>query len=134
MEERYEVLKEKCETFMDKFVNLKIIDHKNNISLSCYDCCDLLNHQDKRINTLENIKAVEFVNSIKDYEGQITKLKESQKQLAINELEKLKDFMFKQVSLSSISEEITFVTWLCENYLDNQIKSLRGVKDESICC
>lgn len=81
--ERYEVVKEKCETIMDKFVNLKIIDHKNNISLTCGDCCDLLNHQDKQINTLENIKAVEFVNSIKDYEGQIMKLKESQNNLLL---------------------------------------------------
>lgn len=78
--------------------------------LNAYVACVILNEQDKRIKELEE-------------ENQ--QLKQSQKQIAIDELEKLKDTMFKEAHLS---EEITFVEWLYDNYLDNQIKQLKEGK------
>lgn len=68
-----------------------------------------------------------FVNSIKDYEGQITKLKESQKQLAISEL--LKVYQIVKYYNSEVNKFGNYINTLnIEQYINDQIKALKGEK------
>lgn len=90
----------------------KIINGEQNVTVCDIDdpdrAVDLLNQQDKEIKKLR---------------AENQQLKQSQKQLAVEELEKIKDVMSKE---AHYSEELTFVEYLYENYLDKQIKSLKG--------
>lgn len=89
---------------------------------------NLLNQQDKyvkdleaRTEKLENTKVIEIVEAIKGYEQQIWQLKQSQKKLAIEELEKVKEkFGYKHNTQLVVSSR-----YLCD-FIDNQIKELKG--------
>ena len=75
--------------------------------LNAYVACVMLNEQDKRIKELEE-------------ENQ--QLKQSQKQLAIKELEKLKENAWQ--SATDISQLIDYTE--LAKIIDNQIKELKG--------
>lgn len=67
--------------------------------MNVYDIVDLLNQQDK----------------------EIQQLKQSQKQLAISELEKVKDILWASQDIGNLIDNDMFL-----GKLDNQIKSLKG--------
>lgn len=78
--------------------------------LGAYVACVILNEQDKRIKELEE-------------ENQ--QLKQSQKQLAIEELEKLLK-LIKKEEFPTISDGWFIKTIKLVDYIDNQIKELKG--------
>lgn len=89
IEESYEWIRDTETGNQPLYYDLKTVAH-------------LLNQQDKYIKELEahteeleNIKAIQIVDAIKGYENQIRNLKQEQKQLAVEELEKLKDFFLE---------------------------------------
>lgn len=94
---------------------------------------DLLNQQDKRIKELElllNADKKIKTNSIKGFEklkAEIKQLKQSQKKLAIEKLETLKNsLIIFQQAYSDTSLTINFV----EQIINNQIKELGGGENE----
>ena len=103
--ERYEVISPNLNGYA------YIHDFKTDDVLNTYDSCDLLNQQDKRIKELEQ-------------ENQ--QLKQSQKQLAIEELEKLREYI---VLNDEYDEEIgcnIIKTFDLIEDLADKIKSLKG--------
>lgn len=80
---------------------------------------DLLNYQDRRIKELEEaLKKANTNNYLTDYylvEKENQQLKQGQKQLAIEELEKLKEVVESKTLLAEC--------------IDNQIKSLKGEEE-----
>ena len=122
--ERYELFGEHCIKDNDVNARCQLLD--------AYVACVILNEQDKRIKELELLlkadKKIE-TNSLNGFEKlrkENKELKQSQKQLAISELEKI-------YNLFEPYENSQKDTILCANngisfvdYLENQIKSLKG--------
>lgn len=103
--ERYEVMSPSLNGYA------YIHDFKTDDVLNTYDSCDLLNQQDARI---------------KEFEKENQQLKQSQKQLAIEELEKLKEYI---VLNDEYDEEIgcnIIKTFDLIEDLADKIKSLKG--------
>lgn len=112
MEERYEVMTPSLNGYA------YIQDLKTDNVLNTYDSCNLLNQQDKELSKLRA--------SYQQVKEENDQLKQSQRQLAVEELEKIKKFCdekyfnpggyrLKVVSLDQI-----------EDFLDDQIKELKG--------
>ena len=100
-----------------------------------FDICSLLNKQDQQIADLE-AKLAEYQN---DRVGDANiKLKQSQNQTAIRELEKVKRFLLEKIAekqscfdSGNYNDFADGVKTICELILisiDNQIKSLKGEK------
>ena len=122
--ERFELFREHCIKDNNPDARPQLLD--------AYVACVILNEQDKKIKAKEkeaNTYAKEIVfldNKIKLLERENQQLKQSQKQLAISELEKI-------YNLFEPYENSQKDTILCANngisfvdYLENQIKSLKG--------
>lgn len=113
--------------------------NKYNTEITLKDLSDLLNQQDKHIKELEGqLKQLKFdcamyksanhlINEVGiDKAREIMfqseqKLKQSQKQLAISELEKVKYINFNHFVFYKLSPNQAIVKWI-----DNQIKNLKG--------
>ena len=132
--ERYEVISPSLNGYA------YIHDFKTDNVLNTYDSCDLLNQQNKRIKELEEelddakrdyIPKLEFglqrANKMcRDAEKENQQLKQSQKQLAIEELEKLREYI---VLNDEYDEEIgcnIIKTFDLIEDLADKIKSLKG--------
>lgn len=135
--ERYELNDNDC--IIDNEEDVAICDVCD-VSESPKTLVDLLNQQDKRIKELEEelddakrdyIPKLEFglqrANKMgRDAEKENQQLKQSQKQLAISELEKIYNLFepyenYQKDTILCANNGISFV-----DYLENQIKSLKG--------
>lgn len=115
--------KERYEIYKDSRENSYICDTSKNVDYKTYqEFVNLLNQQDKRIKELESENKVgEFWHSA--YRGK--QLKQSQKQLAISELEKMRHEIPFLAGLTQ--SETFFVNYnQLRYYIDNQIKELKG--------
>ena len=106
--------------------------------VNLYDCVDLLNQQDKEIKKIkkelskyksyktidERIRDLE--NLYSDYKKENLQLKQSQKQLAIEVLEKFKSELVNKTSPIQLS----YTDYVKQVYdkINNQIKELKGEK------
>ena len=107
--ERYEVMSPSLNGYA------YIHDFKTDNVLNTYDSCDLLNQQSKRIKELEK-------------ENQ--QLKQSQKQLAIDELEKVKNYMITDEKDMFGANYLMNSVYVLE-FIDNQINELKEeIKNE----
>lgn len=104
------------------------IDTENDRDMDMDTVCSLLNKQNKRIKELELLlkadKKIE-TNSLNGFEKlrqENRQLKQSQKQLAISELEKLKENAWQ--SATDISQLLDYTE--LDKIIDSQIKSLKG--------
>lgn len=140
----------------ERFINLhylydliEVYDNKLNSKrlMGIRECFDLLNQQDKRIKELESENNVgEFWHSAyqgkqleydqiymelrKSYEEN-QQLKQSQKQLAISELEKVKNYFDDSDDDNyDESEGLVITNRSVVEYIDNQIKKLKGGKND----
>lgn len=134
--------KERYEIYKDSRENSYICDTSKNVDYKTYqEFVNLLNQQDKRIKELESENKVgEFWHSAYrgkqlDYDkvyaelrqsyNEIQQLKQSQKQLAISELEKMRHEIPFLAGLTQ--SETFFVNYnQLRYYIDNQIKELKG--------
>ena len=115
IEESYEWIRDTETVNQPLYYDLKTVAH-------------LLNQQDKRIKELELLlkadKKIE-TNSLNGFEKlrqENRQLKQSQKQLAISELEKLKENAWQ--SATDISQLLDYTE--LDKIIDSQIKSLKG--------
>ena len=96
--------------------------------LDAYVACVILNEQDKKIKEKEK-EANTYAKEIAFLDNKIKQLKQSQKQLAISELEKLKDFFLEPYEDEKMGTEFLITTKntgkIAEFVLD-RIKSLKG--------
>lgn len=122
--ERFELFGEHCIKDNDKNARCQLLD--------TYKACVILNEQDKRIKELElllNADKKIKTNSIKGFEklkAEIKQLKQSQKQLATSELEKIRQLI---VSNDEYDEEIgcnIIKTFDLLEDIMNRIKELKG--------
>ena len=131
--ERYELVEEDF--------SYAIVDNEEHKTYQqdCFDfgnICDLLNQQDKRIKELEeeleNYKLCRCVDcstecekgletSINELEKENQQLKQSQKHLAIEQLEKVEEILWNSQDIGNVIDNDKFLEKL--NYL---IKSLKG--------
>lgn len=88
----------------------------------------------EHIEHIENIKAIEFIDAIQNYEQQIREFKQSQKQLAIEKLERLKNYFCEE---DEDGDGIKTGDWTithdaCEiaEFIDEQLKELKGGEDK----
>lgn len=118
--ERYELFGEHCIKDNSPDVPCQLLD--------AYKACVILNEQDKRIKRLqEEIKKANINNYLADYwlaEKEKQQLKQSQKQLAISELVKIKRYIDDN---AYYIDEINFGEEINE-YIDNQIKQLKELR------
>lgn len=101
---------------------------KDNQTGDIVNAVEVLNKQDKRIKKLEQENLSLQEQSIRDNQNwieEVEQLKKSQKQLAIETLEKLKKVDFKKI-ISLCSTPAAYI----EGLIDNKLKSLKGGKDE----
>ena len=101
---------------------------KDNQTGDIVNAVEVLNKQDKRIKELEQENLSLQEQSIRDNQNwieEVEQLKKSQKQLAIETLEKLKKVDFKKI-ISLCSTPAAYI----EGLIDNKIKSLKGGKDD----
>lgn len=126
IEESYEWIRDTETDNQPLYYDLKTVAH-------------LLNQQDKYIKELEshteeleNIKAIQIVDAIKGYENQIRNLKQAQKQLAVEELEKLKDFFLEPYRDEEMDTDflITKDAGSIADYVLDRIKELGGEENE----
>lgn len=89
--------------------------------------CNLLNKQDKEIKYLQKLNTeiiMQNKNILKDAEiinQENQQLKQSQNQVAIDELEKFKNYIFTRIYLTANGDEEKINT-----YVDLKIKNLKG--------
>lgn len=120
MEERFELFGKHC-----------IKDNSPDARPQLFDvdvACVILNEQDQHIKKLEEENLSLQEQSIRDNQNwveEVEQLKQSQKQLAIEKLEKLKTVDFKKI-IALCSTPAAYI----EGLIDNQIKSLKGGKDD----
>ena len=99
---------------------------KDNQTGDIVNAVEVLNKQDKRIKELEQENLSLQEQSIRDNQNwieEVEQLKKSQKQLAIETLEKLKKVDFKKI-ISLCSTPAAYI----EGLIDNKLKSLKGEK------
>ena len=134
--ERYEVISPSLNGYA------YIHDFKTDNVLNTYDSCDLLNQQSKRIKELEEelddakrdyIPKLEFglqrANKMgRDAEEENAQLKQVQKQKAISELKKLKDFFLEPYKDEEMGTDflITKDAGSIADYVLDRIKELGG--------
>lgn len=140
--------KERYELFIDVQQNKFIVDRQNNNKMmSICEIEDLLNQQDKRIKELENMNSrlsqgiywgngEQFCDVVKRLKQKIQQLKQSQKQLAIEQLEKLKEEMtlngnnYCELRQGTSPHNTSNYAWFnyisFRNFIDNQIEALKG--------
>lgn len=101
------------------------IDAENDHDMDMDTVCSLLNKQDKHIKELELLlkadKKIE-TNSLNGFEklkAEIKQLKQSQKQLAIEELNNLKQYCHEWYRWSGVAKEL-------DKVVDDRIKELKG--------
>ena len=119
MEEKYGI------TDAHYFCDSAIFNTETNEILRLYQICDLLNYQDREIDRLTKMLYTTTKHADKLNEEN-KQLKQSQKQLAIEELEKLKVIDFKKIIFYSFTPANHI-----ENLIDNKIKELRGEENEN---
>ena len=98
--------------------------------LDAYVACVILNEQDKKIKAKEK-EANTYAKEIVFLDNKIKQLKQSQKQLAIEELEKLKDFFLEPYGDEKMGTEFLITTkntGKIAEYVLDRIKSLKGEK------
>ena len=96
--------------------------------LDAYVACVILNEQDKKIKAKEK-EANTYAKEIVFLDNKIKQLKQSQKQLAISELEKLKDFFLEPYEDEKMGTEFLITTkntGKIAEYVLDRIKSLKG--------
>ena len=132
--ERYKLI------YNDEELGYSIIDTEEDLSDDIHGwniLCDLLNQQDEEIKKLttelENYKLCKCVNcsneyeygletSIKELEEENKQLKQSQKQLAIDELNKFINLFEERLDTPTLI--------IVDYYIENQIKELGGGENE----
>lgn len=114
--------------------NFELRDYGSNREFhSLYELDDLLNQQDNRIKELENMNSLyldsenHFCDVVKRLNQEKQQLKQSQKQLAIRELEKVKNYFDDSDDDNYHESE----GWIITNrsvveYIDDKIKELKG--------
>ena len=126
--------KERFELLNDNFIydkKLKEYVVSPSVSLKCYigTLADLLNQQDKEIKYLQKLNTeiiMQNKNILKDAEiinQENQQLKQSQKQLAIEQLERVKEINFNHFIFYDLSPKQALSKWI-----DNQIKNLKEGK------
>ncbi len=123
--ERYKLI------YNDEELGKAIIDTEEDLSDDIHSwniLCDLLNQQDKEIKYFQKLN-IEIImqnkNIIKDAEiinQENQQLKQSQKELAINELEKAKNLA------CNVIIDLGYTARQINNFLDNQIKRIKEGK------
>ena len=96
--------------------------------LDAYVACVILNEQDKKIKIKEK-EANTYAKEIVFLDNKIKQLQQAQKQLAISELEKLKDFFLEPYGDEKMSTEFLITTkntGKIAEYVLDRIKSLKG--------
>ena len=96
--------------------------------LDAYVTCVILNEQDKKIKAKEK-EANTYAKESACLEKKIKQLQQAQKQLAISELEKLKDFFLEPYGDEKIGTEFLITTkntGKIAEYVLDRIKSLKG--------
>lgn len=96
--------------------------------LDAYVACVILNEQDKKIKTKEK-EANTYAKEIAFLDNKIKQLQQAQKQLAISELEKLKDFFLEPYGDEKMGAEFLITTkntGKIAEYVLDRIKSLKG--------
>lgn len=94
--------------------------------LDAYVACVILNEQDKKIKAKEK-EANTYAKEIAFLDNKIKQLKQSQKQLAISELEKLKENAWQSATDISCLLDYTELAKI----IDNQIKKLKEKNNEN---
>lgn len=120
MEERFELFGKHCIKDNSPDARRQLLD--------AYVACVILNDQDKKIKELEQENLSLQEQSIRDNQNwieEVEQLKKSQKQLAIETLEKLKKVDFKKI-IYLCSTPAAYI----EGLIDNKLKSLKGGKDD----
>lgn len=117
--------KERYKVYKDNREHSYICDTSKNVDYKIYqEFVDLLNQQDARIKELENMvidkqnKLYSRLDEIKKLQEENQQLKQAQKQLAIEELEKLKQ-VFKIKATIDINKGIIEV-------INEQIENIKG--------
>lgn len=111
--ERFELFGEHCIKDNNPDARCQLLD--------AYVACVILNEQDKKIKAKEK-EANTYAKEIVFLDNKIKLLKQSQKQLAISELEKLKENSWQLATDISCLLDYTELVRI----VDNQIKSLKG--------
>ncbi len=116
--------------FEDNGFKNYVLDKENmeNFYVSFTDLVILLNKQDNKIKLLEQQNLSLQEQSIRDNQNwieEVEQLKQSQKQLAIAELEKVKNY-FDDKEDNGESEGWIITNRVVVEYVDNQIKELKG--------
>ena len=96
--------------------------------LNAYVACVILNEQDKKIKAKEK-EANTYAKEIAFLDNKIKQLQQAQKQLAISELEKLKDFFLEPYGDEKMGTEFLITTkntGKIAEYVLDRIKSLKG--------
>ena len=96
--------------------------------LDAYVACVILNEQDKKIKIKEK-EANTYAKEIVFLDNKIKQLQQAQKQLAISELEKLKDFFLEPYEDEKMGTEFLITTkntGKIAEYVLDRIKSLKG--------
>ena len=96
--------------------------------LDAYVACVILNEQDKKIKAKEK-EANTYAKEIAFLDNKIKQLQQAQKQLAISELEKLKDFFLEPYGDEKMGTEFLITTkntGKIAEYVLDRIKSLKG--------
>ena len=98
--------------------------------LDAYVACVILNEQDKKIKIKEK-EANTYAKEIVFLDNKIKQLQQAQKQLAISELEKLKDFFLEPYGDEKMGTEFLITTkniGKIAEYVLDRIKELKGEK------
>lgn len=125
--ERYELFGEHCIKDNDPNARCQLLD--------VYKACVMLNQQNERIKEFEDFMEDEDFTGLKDLKTYIKlqsdaseslihenyQLKQSQKQLAISELENVKDILWSSQDIGNLIDNDIFL-----DRLNNRIKALKG--------
>lgn len=118
--------KERFESkYNEKLMKHYTFDNENKEELGYKGVVRVLNQQDKKIKAKEK-EANTYAKEIVFLDNKIKLLKQSQKQLAIEELEKVKELGFIQSYTLDVPNILILKYEDFKQLLDNQIKELKG--------